>query len=340
MNKTTQIIVLAYPDTFVTMSDEWICRLLPLVGLGTRHYIKAGHAALLLVSPTGQLEYFDFGRYITPRGLGRVRSKQTDAELQIPIRVSYNDQGSIGNLNNILNWLDQHPGRTHGEGRLLASVCSGIDYQSAHSFILQMQQKGSIPYGAFHKQGSNCSRFVADTLLASASCSRIKRRLKWNKLFTPSTVGNVEIASTDGQIHLVSGGKISRYGGSALRENLKNYFDKKKPKEQLQQERRRLSLPENAQFLDGIGSQAWFYLDPKPLGTGIFRICRYNPFGELDYEGVYSSDQFDVSRPYRFIYDSNCSYCHIWQGGKKIKLESQGSYNQVNSWQNQHAVGM
>ena len=216
MSRTTEIIVLAYPDTFVTMSDEWICRVLPLVGLGTRHYIKAGHAALLMVHPSGELHYFDFGRYITPKGYGRVRSKETDAELQIPVRASYDVHGEISNLEEILQWLDKHPDRTHGEGRLLASVCTGVNYEKALNFITGLQQRGSIPYGAFHKGGSNCSRFVADTLLASSANSRIKRKLQWNKLFTPSTVGNVEIASGRGNIYLVEGGQVAFYKGSAL----------------------------------------------------------------------------------------------------------------------------
>ena len=80
--------MLAYPDTFVTMSDEWICKLLPLVGLGTRDYIKAGHAALILIeNRTGVARYFDFGRYVTPKGHGRVRGANTDAELEIPFKA-------------------------------------------------------------------------------------------------------------------------------------------------------------------------------------------------------------------------------------------------------------
>jgi len=55
LNYTGKIIVLAFPDTFVTMSTEWVCKLLPLLGLGTRDYIKAGHAALVLIeNKTGQ----------------------------------------------------------------------------------------------------------------------------------------------------------------------------------------------------------------------------------------------------------------------------------------------
>ncbi|PQB03720.1 DUF6695 family protein [Aureitalea marina] len=340
MSKTTEIIVLAYPDTFVTMSDEWICKVLPLVGLGTRHYIKAGHAAMLLVDPSRELHYFDFGRYITPKGYGRVRSKETDAELKIPILASYDAHGEITNLDDILLWLDKHPDRTHGEGRLLASVCKAVDHQKACDYILGLQKRGSIPYGAFHKNGSNCSRFVADTLLASTSSGRIRRRLQWNKLFTPSTVGNVEIASSQREMYLVENGEVSSYNGSAFRENLKNYFDKRPKGENNERSLAECAIPLQAQFLDGIGSQAWFYIDPDPLGDDLFRIMRYSSSGQLDYDGVFKSSEFDLSRPYRFTYDSHCGFCHIWQGQKKIRMEGKGSYGQFNSWQSQRAVGM
>ena len=49
MKYTGKIIVLAFPDTFVRMSDEFMCKVLPLLGIGTRTHVKAGHAALVLV---------------------------------------------------------------------------------------------------------------------------------------------------------------------------------------------------------------------------------------------------------------------------------------------------
>lgn len=71
MKNTGKIIVLAFPDTFVKMSDELMCKILPLVGLGTRTHIKAGHAALVLIeNETGVAQYFDFGRYILLKARG------------------------------------------------------------------------------------------------------------------------------------------------------------------------------------------------------------------------------------------------------------------------------
>src|SRR6056300_340118 len=110
MKETGSILVLSYPDTFVKMSDELICRFLPWVGLGTKEYIKAGHAALVLINnKTGKARYYDFGRYITPSGYGRVRSSKTDAELEIPFKAIVKNTTSVSNIDEFLLWLDTHP---------------------------------------------------------------------------------------------------------------------------------------------------------------------------------------------------------------------------------------
>ena len=127
MKNSGKILVLAWPDTFVKHSDEWLCKVLPWVGLGTRTAIKAGHAALVLIeNKTGACAYYDFGRYITPKGMGRVRGVTTDAELEIPMKAHICEDGIIENLSDILRWLAAHPDKTHGEGRLVASVCDAV----------------------------------------------------------------------------------------------------------------------------------------------------------------------------------------------------------------------
>jgi len=332
LKKTGKILVLAYPDTYVTMSDEWICRLLPLVGLGTKEYIKAGHAALVLIeNETGYSYYYDFGRYVTPEGYGRVRGLNTDAELEVPVKAKFGKNGNLDNFQEFLYWLDDNPQKTHGEGRLLASICNEIDFEKAHTFIKTLQQRGSIPYGAFNPDGSNCSRFVTDTILSATESKKIIKALRFNKLFTPSTVGNVEKAATLGEVFEVFDGNIKVFDGSAMKENLKNYFDKKRSKK----ETAVLSeLPKTAQKLTGIGSNAWFELFPEELPGKHHRIRRYNDLHEIDYDGVYQvPDDFDASKPFVFTYDSHCEYCHVIQEQRKIKLVGGTSYADFNSSQ-------
>jgi len=328
---TGKIIVLAYPDTFVTMSKEFICKLLPLVGIGTQEYMKAGHAALILIeNETGIAQYFDFGRYVTPEGLGRVRGDNTDADVSIPFKAMISKKGQLKNLEQFLLWLDANPVKTHGEGRLLASLCDTIDYSSAKNYIDQLQNRGSIPYGAFDKAGSNCARFVTDTLIAGAQDKKVIKGLKFNKKFTPSTIGNVEKASTSRVIYEVFKGVIKPYKGSILKENLTNYFDKNRP--EYSNKKHLAVLPKNAQKLTGIGSSAWFSLSiEEQLPFNYYRIKRFNESHELDFDGVFFSNEFNLNKPYVFVYDSHCKYCHMIQGNRKIKLTVISSYQKFNA---------
>ena len=295
MKHDGKLIVIAFPDTFVKMSGEWLCRFLPLVGLGTREYIKAGHAALVLIdNKTGNARYFDFGRYITPPGHGRVRGHRTDVELEIPFKAQLEQTGALKNTEEFLLWLEAHPEKTHGDGRLLGSVCDKIDYERAQQYILGLQNRGSIPYGAFVKDGSNCSRFVTETLLASTSDSKIIKRLNWNKKFTPSTVGNVEKAATESDVYQVYDGQLERFGGTAFKENLKNYFHKKRNGVQVAADL--IPPAANAQLLTGIGSSAWFELQSnEQLPDSDFIINRYTEDNQLDFRGVFKADSAHIN---------------------------------------------
>lgn len=335
LNTNGKIVVLAYPDTFVKMSDEWICKFLPLVGLGTKEYIKAGHAAQVLIEgASGKAHYYDFGRYITPNGLGRARSAKTDAELEIPFLMQFDAANKLINLDQLLLWLEAHPHKTHGEGRLIASVCEAIDFYKAKAYALSIQNRGSIPYGAFKKEGSNCARFVTETILAGTSEKKIKKALNFNKKFTPSGIGNVEKASTT-EIFEVYKGKIKRFQGSAFKENLKNYFHKKKPSAvdtspNFGEEN--AIVPQNLQKLEGMGSSAYFEMIPEhSLPIHHFRIKRYNERLEEDFDGVYFSSELEVLKPFQFTYDSHCAFCHVNQEGRKIKLEVVSLFRNFNS---------
>ncbi len=320
MIATGKIIILAYPDTFVKHSDEWQCRLLPLVGLGTWNYIKAGHAAMILIdNETGKANYYDFGRYVTPEGYGRVRSAKTDDELQIPFKAMFVGIGPLENIADFLFWLDANPQKTHGKGRLIASVCEEINYNKALKYILDLQVKGNIPYGAFRKGRSNCSRFVIETILASTENPKIIKALKHNKKFTPSTVGNVEKASSSG-LFIVDNGVIQHYTGSAFKENLKNYFQRKK--ELIIENSMLPKLPRFAQKLSGTGSNAWFEIELLEFSKDLYRVSRFNDIHQLDYAGVFEAEvDFNILLPYQITYDSHCEYCHIIQNNKKIKLK-------------------
>lgn len=323
MNYTGKIISLAYPDTFVKHSEEFSTKVLLAFGLGKHNYIKAGHAAFVLIeNKTGNAEYYDFGRYITPIGKGRVRSAITDVELEIPFRAVFNSKLEIINIEQFLIWLEAHPEKTHGSGRLLASICDHIYYKKAKDFILEVQNKGNIPYKAFGKDGCNCSRIVTETILASTDNKKIIKPLLRNKKFTPSPLGNVRIASLNNPIYQIENGKINVYSGSVLRENLTNYFDKKIPVTVLENKLKAKNRLKDAHFLSGTGSSAYFKLLNLKEGD-LYEIVRYTENGDEDFRGFFKTDEkiFDLTKEYNFTYDSNCKHCHIIQSGKIIRFD-------------------
>ncbi len=311
-----------------------MCKLLPLVGLGTRSHIKAGHAALVLIeNATGNSFYYDFGRYITPPGKGRVRGANTDVELEIPFRATFTNN-SLENLKDFLLWLDAHPEKTHGSGRLVASLCEDIHFDKALTYINSLQDQGSVPYKAFGKVGSNCARFVTETILSATDNTSIRKHLLHNKKFTPSTVGNVEKSANSG-IFQVLDGKITNYDSSALRENLTNYFDKKVP-ETYEVSPEAITPPEGSQLLTGTGSSAYFKLEQQ---AHQLRITRYTENGEQDFQGLAEIPSgFDAAQEFQFVYDSNCAYCTVKQSGDTFRLELTPVKEDFNSAQRVHSA--
>ena len=76
MENSATIIVLAWPDTKVVHEGKWYDIPMRWIGAIKDGHYKAGHAAFLLINnKSGDIQYFDFGRYHTPLKFGRVRSK-------------------------------------------------------------------------------------------------------------------------------------------------------------------------------------------------------------------------------------------------------------------------
>lgn len=327
MNNTGIILTLAYPDTVVMVSEEWFSPYLRFLGIGKKNFLRAGHAALVLINKeTGVLEYHDFGRYITPKPNGRVRGNDTDNELHFPLKAIIKNN-TITNLDAILMFLGTHPKLTHGEGKLVASVCKSIDYHKAKTYITKMQEKHFIRYAAFIKNASNCARFVTDVLIASVTDSEIKKKLEKSKWFTPSTIGNVLLANTEGTVFEVSEtGNISKFEGSQKSENVRCFLDKLKEHES--------SLIGNlepipvdglhvkAQWLSGIGTGAWFEL--HYIGKEAeYQFRRVSPNGNIDVHSAFIVDDrsFNYKLEYEFTHSSNCKFFHIKQGKQVFRFE-------------------
>ncbi|MEZ4797377.1 MAG: DUF6695 family protein [Flavobacteriaceae bacterium] len=333
MTNSGIILTLAYPETIVMVADEWYSPYMHYLGIGKKNYVRAGHAALVLIDKTtGILEYHDFGRYITPIPNGRVRGKDTDHELDFPLKAEIKED-KIKNLNEIFEFLATHPKLTHGDGKLIASVCNAIDYKKARSHITRMQNKHFIRYAAFIKNACNCARFVTDSLIASVTNSKIKKRLKQSKWFTPSTIGNVVIADTENYVYEVSEkGDISKYQSSVKKDNRRYFLDRLKNHtpnfkgtlESLQTD----TKSQHAQWLDGIAAGAWFELYTSEIAH-LYRFRRISPHGNIDVNGLYaiSDTSFDYDKDYKFIQYSNCAFFHIEQQNKVYKFELKEKLN-------------
>ena len=326
MDNTGIILTLAYPDTIVMVSEEWFSPFLRFLGVGKKNYLRAGHAALVLIDKqTGVLEYHDFGRYITSEPNGRVRGRDTDNELHFPLKADIKND-AITNLEAILEFLGTHPKLTHGDGKLVASVCNAVNYQKARKHITAMQNKHFIRYAAFIRDACNCARFVTDSLIASVTNSEIKKKLENSKWFTPSTVGNVLLADTENHPYEVSErGEISKFTGSQKSENLRCFLDKLKDhvvnfKGTLEPKNNNVKV-EHAQWLSGIAAGAWFELYNNG-DDNTYRFRRISPYGNVDCDAVFRVDDtsFNYDLPYEFVHYSNCKFFNIKQGDRVFRF--------------------
>ena len=327
MNNSGVILTLAYPDTIVMVSEEWFSPYLRFIGVGKKNYLRAGHSALVLINKdTGVLEYHDFGRYITPEPNGRVRGRDTDNELHFPIQAEI-ENGNIKNLNAILEFLAMHPKLTHGEGKLVASVCKSVNYEAARAHITKMQNKHFIRYAAFVKNACNCARFVTGALIDSVTELKIKKKLESSKWFTPSTVGNVLLSDTENYIYEVSEiGEVSQFKGSQKSENVRCFLDTLKNHEVnligTQIAKSVNDLHDSAQWLSGIAAGAWFELH-KTNNEVEYRFRRISPYGNIDVDAVFVVEDttFDYNLEYEFVHYSNCNFLHIAQSNTVFRFE-------------------
>jgi len=211
MSDTNFIITLAWPEGMVMSAGAWYD-----VVASTNGKYRVGHSAILLVNgTTNRVHYFDFGRYHTPNGYGRVRDIETDADVEV-INAKINGS-KIDNIEDILHFVSEMKS-THGEGKMYASLISNIDFDKAYIRSKGLQDKGMLPYGPFVREGTNCSRFVA-TVIKSAGPSFIKKlRLKYPFCISPSPKRNVSISNN--HYYVVENGVIIQ----AKKSKLEAYF--------------------------------------------------------------------------------------------------------------------
>ena len=192
MPNTDFIITLAWPEGVITAAGAWYDPL-----FATNGKYRVGHSALALVnSATNKIHYFDMGRYHTPDGFGRIRDTETDPDTGIKQLVKINGDNKIENIDDILVEISKNKSY-HGEGTLYSSVIAGINYKKAFNYAKKWQEKGAIPYGPFIRNGTNCSRFVAEISRKAEPPFLKKLRFKFPFCISPSPKRNVSISNNN-----------------------------------------------------------------------------------------------------------------------------------------------
>ncbi|MDX2414281.1 MAG: hypothetical protein QNK33_03740 [Bacteroidales bacterium] len=305
-------VAIAWPQTYCKQPGTWYDSICGILGINKNNYYRAGHAASVLIDiETRKCHYFDFGRYHSIFQHGRVRSAETDHDLEIKtVPVISADGITIENIKEILSELQANPS-CHGEGELHASYCR-INFHSAFNKANLLQQQSPIPYGPFRYKGNNCSRFVNSTILAGEPGWKIRLRLMYLVPITPTPMNNVN--SLENRIIFPK-----------LLENEpfipSRKLDNQLLRSTLPQPERNPKIPENSQWLSGEGAGSWFAINMQ--GPGL-KVTRYSPGGDIECAHLYkSSDETfsELDNSFRITYPSNCKVVSLIQKERLIRFE-------------------
>jgi hypothetical protein len=187
-------ILLAWPETVCRQAGGWYDSVMKFIGVNKKGYYKVGHSAIVLVnSESGMCHYFDFGRYNTPAGVGRVRDAKSDKGLEICTRIAFNEAGEPLNMHELLEELERNEA-CNGTGYMTAGSVM-VDFQMAYTRAKMLQKKVHIPYGPFDLNGTNCSRFTREVAVNAMAWSFKKIALKFPLTVSPTPLGNVLTAN-------------------------------------------------------------------------------------------------------------------------------------------------
>ncbi|WP_437918114.1 DUF6695 family protein [Sphingobacterium sp. LRF_L2] len=323
-------IPLAWPDQTARGDEKWMS-FFKKIGLVKNLNFKVGHAAILLIEKsTGTIQYYDFGRYLVPRGYGRARSSLFDPRLALSTKAIITSRADIENLLDILHELQAKEKATHGGGRLLFSICFGVSFRKGKQLADTIVERGPILYGAFAHNNNSCSRFVAQILLAAMETTDPKRRrILYPECIALSPTSNVVNAANDKQILCFQHSNLQllemnrktslRFQYNLLKENFSTKYQLNLGNDcvagMTEMPKRAANIPPTAQWLGGIGEGAWFHLQNQPDSS--YTISKYDVHGQQEYQVWTKTDQtFNQELPFQFTFHFNHQYYEIRQEGK------------------------
>lgn len=336
-------LVIAWPDVTARGDESWMAWLKRL-GIVKNLNFRVGHAAIVSIHRlSGTLAYYDFGRYVSPRGYGRARSAVSDPRLALRTQAQFGPGGEISNLHDILAELHQLEYATHGGGRLFFAIATALSNTSATRWAQGIVDRGPVKYGAIARGNNSCSRFVAQFLLAGLPMGHpARRRLVLPESLKPSPMSNVVNASPGGMVHCYQNGVLEsaamtrwqslRFQVDLLLHNFSKVKARLLPCDRrpgsMDEPNRPRSVPKAAHWLGGIGEGAWYLLD-YAADEAAFQVVRYGVDGTEDYRANCTSDQsIDPDKPYRFTYQCHYARHVLVQHGQEIALETSNHPNQ------------
>ena len=323
MSHLDTAIVIAWPEC-TARGDERLLIFLKKAGVVKNLNMRVGHAAICLINPqSNEVLYYDFGRYITPRGFGRARNKYTDPDLTLQTKAIFDSNEDLQNIEEIASELESKSKYTHGYGPLVFSVSKTINFIKAKSYADDMISKGYFPYNGLIKTASNCARYVTETMKAANEDGTIGTKLKYPLTVRPTPLFNVVAAKSQDTIYSFEGGKLEfleksrRHSLSDLSVKLlesafskyTNTLTDDEIQGAIEEPQRPALLPAHAQWLGGLGEGGWFVSDRADEHR--FKGTKYAKDGALEHEAIYVNEHITLPKDPLVTYTSHFSFFSI-----------------------------
>lgn len=326
-------LILTWPDATIRGDEKWMM-FFKKIGIVKNLNFKVGHTGIVIIKQeTGEMLFYDFGRYIAPRGYGRARSKFSDPRLEIKLKAKF-EKGCIANLEEIAEHFEALKHAMYGEGILYFSVARDINFEQAKAYGDDCVHQGTYPYGAVARNNNNCSRFIARMLIRSSKRYSWRHSINFPETIKASPISNVVNAVPDRMVYSFTpqqglkyfrmnrwqsfGFLIKKLGDNVARKKADLLPDdmvigymsfSSKP----------ISVPKDAQYLGGVGDGAWFCIQPAPEEKVV--IKRFTSKGELEYVILGETmEPLHLSQPFEITYDSHLLFTHVKQHGRKIRI--------------------
>ncbi|WP_233632470.1 DUF6695 family protein [Parapedobacter sp. ISTM3] len=326
-------LILTWPDATIRGDEKWMM-FFRKVGIVKNLNFKVGHTGIVIIKrETGEMLFYDFGRYITPRGYGRARSKFSDPRLDINLKATFENE-CIANLEEVTEQIEALTSAMNGEGILYFAIARDINFELAKAYGDDCVCQGSYPYGAVARNNNNCSRFITRMLMRSSKRYNWSHGVNFPETIKASPISNVVNVVPDRMIYSYTREqglkrfKLNRWQSLLLL--LKNLGDNIMLKKArllpndhvigcMNFSSKPTAVPQDAQYLGGVGDGAWFSI--RPTYNDKFVIKRFTSNGELEYAVLGKTTRpIKLSQPFEISYDSHLLFTHVKQDGCKIRI--------------------